>query len=179
MKPFRLLKSEKLAITAEVLDSPNSQATTTSVTLNDSLQIKDNLDGCSWSADYKTKSALASSKCSHCRRNQKLSFRETNVQDASLKMFSTGQLVKYGFDNLNNAIRALEELKLKTQALKEYATTPEGANVVESQIETLFNSLNEISLDFEIFRNEFMPATYNLHAGYAVLFTTEIIFFNA
>ncbi len=89
-------------------------------------------------------------------------------------MFSTGQLVKYGFDNLNNAIRALEELKSKTQALKEYATTPEGANVVESQIESLFRSLNEISLDFEIFRNEFMPATYNLHAGYAVSYYFKI-----
>lgn len=166
----RLLRSEKLAITAsgnEVFDSPNSQTTTASITLNDSSQLKDNFDGCAWSADNKAKSALASNKCSHCRRNQKLSFRETNVQDASLKMFSTGQLVKYGFDNLNNAIRALEELKSKTQALKEYATTPEGANVVESQIESLFRSLNEISLDFEIFRNEFMPATYNLHAGYA------------
>lgn len=176
-RAYLLFKSNKNpAITNSVsYDSSNSLATATSMTLNQS-ELKDNLDGCAWSSDNKiSRSALSTSnKCSHCRGNQKLSFRESNVYETSLKKFSTGQLVKYGFDNLNNAIKALEELHTKTETLKEHSVNEEA---VEAKIETLFNNLNKISLDFEIFRNEFMPATYNLSTGYAVIMIVFIKIF--
>jgi hypothetical protein len=146
-------------------DAPNATPTA----LNES-ELKDNLDGCAWSADNKivNRSALSttSNKCAHCRGNQKLSFRETNVHEASLKKFSSGQLVRYGFDSLNNAIKAIEELKLKSSTLKEYAVADPDSNV-GPKLETLFDNLNKISLDFELFRNEFMPATYSI-SGYSV-----------
>lgn len=160
----------------DITDSPASFSTTTSMTFNQVANLKDNLDGCAFSSDHKIgRSALSSShKCANCRGGQKLSFRETSVYETSLKKFSTGQLVKYGFDNLNNAIKALEELKEKTNSLKEYSSVDEDNNV-DSKLETLFNNLNKLSLDFEIFRNEFMPATYSV-TSYLVIFVLYIEF---
>ncbi|KAI2807660.1 Mitoguardin [Blomia tropicalis] len=169
-KLYLLLKSDEKSIREngkiqyeDITDSPASFSTTTSMTFNQVANLKDNLDGCAFSSDHKIgRSALSSShKCANCRGGQKLSFRETSVYETSLKKFSTGQLVKYGFENLNNAIKALEELKEKTNSLKEYSSVDEDNNV-DSKLETLFNNLNKLSLDFEIFRNEFMPATYSV-----------------
>lgn len=136
-------------------------STSNSISFNQ-IDGKDNADGCVLSSDCKKgKSSFSSSnKCSYCRNSQKLSFRESSVFDTSLKNFSTGQLLKFGFDNLNNVLRALEELKIKQYALKDYLKLENGTEL-EVKVESLFENLSHVSSEFEKIRNEFMPATYS------------------
>ncbi|KAI7698055.1 hypothetical protein SSS_10037 [Sarcoptes scabiei] len=114
-----------------------------SITLNHS----DSADGCAASIENrKIRSALLSTKCSYCRSNQKLSFRDSNIIQTSLKNLSSLQLIKLGLDNLNNVNRIFEKLKTKQINAKEIRI---DITTFESKIENLDELLHTLITDLE------------------------------
>lgn len=122
------------------------------------------------------RSAMAGHKCSNCRSQQKLSFREANIFETSFKNLSTGQLLKYGFEHLNITMRALEELKYKQESRQNnkiafQAATPafndfsqsqsvDQPEMIDQRIQKIFAELSRVTDEFEDLRNELMPATF-------------------
>lgn len=154
----------------------HSQVTTpgtnTTTVTNNSISINhsssDNADGCviSTTGDHhhhssfnhnQIRSALLSNKCSYCRSNQKLSFKDSDIFETSLKNLSTTQLIKVSLDKLNNVTRTLDEMKMKQNILKKYK---HDTSNIDTRIDDLYEKLESMISEFESLRNENMPITY-------------------
>ncbi|XP_046908186.2 mitoguardin isoform X2 [Dermatophagoides farinae] len=154
----------------------HSQVTTpgtnTTTVTNNSISINhsssDNADGCviSTTGDHhhhsssnhnQIRSALLSNKCSYCRSNQKLSFKDSDIFETSLKNLSTTQLIKVSLDKLNNVTRTLDEMKMKQNILKKYK---HDTSNIDTRIDDLYEKLESMISEFESLRNEYMPITH-------------------
>ncbi|KAH9414383.1 mitoguardin isoform X2 [Dermatophagoides pteronyssinus] len=146
----------------------HSQVTTPGTNTNSiSLNHSDNTDGCllatiddhhsSSNHHNQIRSSLLSNKCSYCRSNQKLSFKDSDIFETSLKNLSTTQLIKISLDKLNNVAQTLDEMKIKQNILKEYKVDTTN---IDNKIISLHEKLDSMINELESLRNEYMPITY-------------------
>lgn len=135
----------------DTFDHSRFTSTSNSISLNHSIE---NID-VSTSLDPKTDR----SKCSYCRSKQKLSFRDPDVLDSSLKNLSATQIIKYSLDNLNNVNKSLSSMKIKQNILKDYNV---DTSIIDEKIQNLLDRLELLIGDLESFRNEQMPISNNI-----------------
>lgn len=145
-------KKDKESLFYETFDHSRLTSTSNSISLNQSLEV---VDG---SLDPKTDR----SKCSYCRSKQKLSFRDPDVLDSSLKNLSATQIIKYCLDNLNNVNKSLGSIKAKQNILKDNNVDSSKMIIIDEKIQSILERLESLNADLETFRNEQMAISNSI-----------------